>query len=52
MTQDQTVHVAEYVSGLWAAEIQLNFRSFPLSSELSEDFPEVSGDFPEVFYGN
>jgi hypothetical protein len=31
---------------LWAAKIQLNFRSFPLSSELSEDFPEFSGDFP------
>ena len=32
---------------MWAAKIQLNFRSFPLSSELSEDFPEFSGDFPE-----
>jgi hypothetical protein len=34
---------------MWAAKIQLNFRSFPLSSELSEDFPEFSGDFPESF---
>jgi hypothetical protein len=34
---------------LWAAKIQLNIRSFPLSSELSEDFPEFSGDFPESF---
>jgi hypothetical protein len=25
---------------LWAAKIQLNIRSFPLSSELSEDFSE------------
>jgi len=25
---------------LWAAKIQLNIRSFPLSSEFSEDFPE------------
>ncbi len=49
MTQDQTVNWAEYVSGLWAAKIQLNFRSFPLSSELSEDFPEFSGDFLESF---
>ncbi len=40
MTQDQTVNWAEYVSGLWAANKQLNIRSFPLSSELSEDFPE------------
>jgi hypothetical protein len=30
-------------------KIQLNFRCFPLSSELSEDFPEFSGDFPESF---
>jgi hypothetical protein len=49
MPQDQTVHGAEYVSALWAAKIQLNIRSFPLFSELSEDFPEVSEDFPEVF---
>ncbi len=49
MTQDQTVNCAEYVSGLWAAKIQLNIRSFPLSSKLSEDFPEFSGDFPESF---
>ncbi len=49
MTQDQTVNWVEYVSGLWAEKIQLNFRSFPLSSELSEDFPEFSGDFPESF---
>jgi hypothetical protein len=49
MTQDQTVNRAEYVSGLWAAKIQLNIHSFPLSSELSEDFPEFSGDFPESF---
>ena len=49
MTQDQTVNWAEYVSGLWAAKIQLNIRSFPLSSEFSEDFPEFSGDFPESF---
>ncbi len=49
MTQDQTVNWAEYVSGLWAANKQLNIRSFPLSSELSEDFPEFSGDFPESF---
>ncbi len=47
MPQDQTVHRAEYVSGLWAAKIQLNIRSFPLFSELSEDFPEVSEDFPD-----
>jgi hypothetical protein len=40
MTHDQTVNWAEYVSGLWAAKIQLDFRSFPLFSELSEDFPE------------
>jgi hypothetical protein len=45
MPQDQTVHRAEYVSGLWAAKIQLNIRSFPLFSELSEDFPEVSEGF-------
>ncbi len=49
MMQDQTVNWAENVSGLWAAKIQFNFRSFPLSSELSEDFPEFSGDFPESF---
>ncbi len=49
MTQDQTVNWAEYVSGLWAANKQLNIRSFPLSSELSEDFPEFSGDFPGSF---
>ncbi len=49
MTQDQTVNWAEYVSGLLAAKIQLNFRSFPLSSELFEDFPEFSEDFPESF---
>jgi hypothetical protein len=36
---------------LWAAKIQLNIRSFPLSSEFSEDFPEFSGDFPESFSG-
>ncbi len=47
MTQDQTVNWAEYVSGLWAAKIQLNIRTFPLSSELSEDFSEFSGDFPK-----
>jgi hypothetical protein len=34
---------------LWAAKIQMNFRSFPLSPELSEDFPEFSEDFPESF---
>ena len=51
MPQDQTVHRAEYVSGLWAARIQLNIRSFPLFSELSEYFPEVSEDFPEVSEG-
>jgi hypothetical protein len=27
----------------------LDFRSFPLSSEFSEDFPELSRKFPEVF---
>ncbi len=27
--------------------MQLNIRSFPLSSEISEDFPEISEDFPE-----
>jgi hypothetical protein len=34
---------------LWAAKKQLNFRSFPLSSELSDDFPEFSEDFPGSF---
>jgi hypothetical protein len=34
---------------LWVAKKQLNFRSFALSSELSEDFPEFSEDFPESF---
>jgi hypothetical protein len=51
MPQDQTVHRAEHVSGLWAAKIQLNIRSFPLFSELSEDFPEVSEVFPDVSEG-
>jgi hypothetical protein len=51
MPQDQTVHTAEYVSGLLAAKMQLNIRSFPLFSELSEDFPEVSEDFPDVSEG-
>ncbi len=49
MPQDQTVHRAEYVFDLWAAKIQLNIRSFPLFSELSEDFPEVSEDFSGGF---
>jgi hypothetical protein len=34
---------------LWAAKIQLNIRSFPLSSGLTEDFSEFSGDFPDSF---
>jgi hypothetical protein len=49
MTRDQTVNLAECVSGLRASKIQMNFSSFPLSSELSGDFPEFSGDFPESF---
>jgi hypothetical protein len=34
---------------LWTAKIQFNFRSFPQSSELSEDLSEFSGDFPDSF---
>ena len=52
MPQDQTVHGAENVSCLWAAEIHLHFRSFPPSSEFSGGFrifPEVFRKFPEVF---